>query len=170
MVDVKIGRKICLLGDPAVGKTSLIKRFVYDRFDDKYISTMGTKVSRKEVRIGDKKIVLLIWDILGQKETKMHKVYYKGTKGAILVADITRGETIEHIRTWYRDLCNAVGAVPVVIAVNKIDLKDKWYRSPEDLKKDLVIYGRCIFTSAKTGECVEDAFMHLAKAIVIGGD
>ena len=159
----RIGRKICLLGDPAVGKTSLVRRFVYDRFDDRYITTMGTKVSRKEVRVEDSNFVLLIWDILGQKETRMHEVYYKGAKGAIIVGDITRKDTIEHVENWRRDLCNAVGTVPMITAINKMDLRDEWAVEPDAIREGLG--GECVFTSAKTGIGVEEAFMNLARRI-----
>jgi len=103
----RITKKICLLGDPAVGKTSLIHRYVYDVFDDKYLSTIGAKITKKKnvVEIPGARfnveITLLVWDIAGQmKFGNVHQSYYKGAEGALVVADITRSETFEHIVNW----------------------------------------------------------------------
>ena len=75
--------KVCLLGDGAVGKTSLVHRFVYDVFDDKYIMSFGTKVSKKTVELADARVDLMIWDILGQKtHESLHSAYYRGAVGA----------------------------------------------------------------------------------------
>ena len=83
----EIIKKICLLGDAAVGKTSLIKRYVYSMFDDKYITTIGTKVTKKSItytkqaagQATEIRLTLLIWDILGQKQySRLHPVYYQG--------------------------------------------------------------------------------------------
>ena len=85
--------KICIVGDPAVGKTSLIRRFVFDKYDDKYISTLGTKISKKDVLYNDKKIemTMMIWDVIGQQSFKsIHKSAFKGAKGAFIVCDLTR--------------------------------------------------------------------------------
>src|SRR3972149_5378948 len=106
MVDAReLTKKICLLGDPSVGKTSLIRRFVLDEFDDKYLSTIGTKVSKKllSVEIPERdmkvKLTLMIWDVAGQQEYRMfHKMYLKGVEGAFSVGDITRRSTIETMR------------------------------------------------------------------------
>jgi len=100
-------KKICLLGDPAVGKTSLIRRFIEDTFDENYISTIGTNVLSKLINLyfpetGETlRIKLLIWDIAGQKSiSDIHASYYYGAEGALIVCDITRQDTLEHLPDW----------------------------------------------------------------------
>lgn len=167
-------KKICLLGDPAVGKTSLIRRYVFDMFDDKYITTIGTKVTKKTVMVTgvvhpgtDIKITLLIWDILGQREyQRLHPVYYQGAEGALIVCDSTRKETIGNLATWVTSFKNVVGNVPVVFLMNKSDLVDqeKFDRTEIDglSKQHTATY---LPTSAKTGLNVEKAFLTVSEAL-----
>ena len=166
-------KKICLLGDPAVGKTSLIRRYVFDMFDDKYITTIGTKVTKKTVMVpaadgrGAVKITLLIWDILGQREyQRLHPVYYQGAEGALIVCDSTRKETIGNLATWVTSFKNVVGPVPVVFLMNKSDLVDpeKFDRSEIEglTKQHSASY---LPTSAKTGLNVEKAFLTVSEAL-----
>ncbi len=166
-------KKICLLGDPAVGKTSLIRRYVFDMFDDKYITTIGTKVTKKTVMVaptgtaGGVKITLLIWDILGQREyQRLHPVYYQGAEGALIVCDSTRKETIGSLATWVTSFKNVVGPVPVVFLMNKSDLVDpeKFDRAEIDsLSKQ---HGAPYLpTSAKSGLNVEKAFLTVSEAL-----
>jgi small GTP-binding protein len=129
MADIReIQKKMILLGDGAVGKTSLIRRFVVDKFDDKYILTIGSKIMAKAIQIDSDNeafyLKLQIWDILGQKGyTKLHESSFKGTDGVMMVADITRKETLESIRSyWLAEVRNIVGNVPFIILVNKSDL------------------------------------------------
>lgn len=163
-----------MLGDGAVGKTSLIKRFVLDQFDDKYITTIGTKVTKKELFVGDDtngaKMALLIWDILGQKGYRYTQALsFGGIEGAILVTDITRPETLESIKEyWIPSLIGVAGPVPMVILGNKTDLVDDRRIDVTDLEKlndepgmDGIIQG-CYLSSARTGESVEEAFYALA--------
>jgi small GTP-binding protein len=167
-------KKICLLGDPAVGKTSLIRRYVFDMFDDKYITTIGTKVTKKTVVVPgvaqpgtDIRITLLIWDILGQREyQRLHPVYYQGAEGALIVCDSTRKETIGNLATWVTSFKNVVGNVPVVFLINKSDLVDpeKFDRSEID---NLSRQHRAPYlpTSAKSGLNVEQAFITVSEAL-----
>jgi small GTP-binding protein len=170
-VSKKIVKKICILGDPFVGKTSLIRKFVYDVFDDKYISTIGTKVTTKQILLdcnGKKiEITFLIWDILGQREHQsLHSAHYKGASGALVVCDITRRETLDNIKNWVDALHNVVGKTPVLILANKNDLEEKAFSSA-DLKKISLQYNADFFlTSAKTGENVENAFLTLGRILV----
>ena len=92
-----IQKKICMLGDFGVGKTSLIKRFVEGRFDDRYLSTIGVKISRRVVKQADNEINLLIWDLVGGEflaETT-ERNYMRGASGALLVCDLTRLNTLD---------------------------------------------------------------------------
>ncbi len=163
--------KIVLLGDPSVGKTSLVSRFVLNNFDEKYITTLGTRVYKKEVPLeldGEKrKVILMVWDTLGQKGfERILQNALRGSKGAIMVSDITRRETFDNLEKWvFRTLLYS-GAMPMVFVANKSDLKDKYDFSAQDMrdlgdKYDFPAY----LTSAKTGNHVEEAFKHLAREI-----
>ncbi len=156
----EIVRKICLIGDPAVGKTSLINQFVYNRYDERYLSTMGARISKKKVSVevgGETySVTMMIWDILGQKEFRiLQESAFKGSAGAIGVYDVTRESTYRNLKDWLNSLRKITGDIPVIIAGNKIDLGQKF--TPEDEE--------IVFTSAKTGENVNELFIRLATAI-----
>lgn len=165
---VEVLKKVALLGDPAVGKTSLIRRFVFDEFADMYITTIGTKVSKKEVTVNETiKVTMLIWDILGQDEFQfLHATYYQGSAGALIVCDGTRAETIDHLRKWVTNFHKTVGRVPVIFLVNKSDLLDRDTFDKAHMDALCAEVGaRWKFSSAKSGENVEESFKDLAAVI-----
>lgn len=164
----EVQKKIILLGDGAVGKTSLIKRFVVDKFDDSYIATIGTKITAKKLEIPlDKEVIYLklqIWDILGQKGyTKLHHSSFRGTNGVFLVADVTRRATLNSISTyWIPKVQYLVGNVPFVILANKCDLLEYGEIKGPELREFASKYNAPYFlTSAKNGENVKRAFYAL---------
>jgi small GTP-binding protein len=162
--------KVCLLGDGAVGKTSLVRRFVFDVFDDKYLISFGTKVSKKSLRIGEAEIDLLVWDILGQKSHEsLHAAYYRGAAGAFAVSDFTRPETMQSLKSWIGNFRSTVGNKPVVILGNKSDL-DKKYSLSELQALSSSIGCEALETSAKTGMNVEKAFLDLGKRLLERGE
>ena len=134
-----IKKKIVLLGDSAVGKTSLIRRFVFDQFEDSYIATIGSKVSRKSFKI-DKphrtfEMTFMIWDIIGREGYHaLHSRTFVGVHGAIVVADLTRRQTLESLeRYWIPFLFKVVDKVPLVFVGNKSDLEGEYEFEPEEL-------------------------------------
>ncbi len=161
-------RKVCLIGDGAVGKTSLVRRYVLDVFSDDYISTFGAKVSKKVLNYGDVELTLMIWDVLGQKNgASMHSAYFSGANGAFLVCDGTRRETVEDLNTWYQEFSRVAGKVPVIPLINKCDLQTRVGK--ESLDPIAKVIGQDFRrTSARTGEGVEEAFMYLGR-MVMGG-
>jgi small GTP-binding protein len=168
-----IKRKILLLGDGAVGKTSLIRKFVLDKFDDKYIATIGAKVTKKELEINtdDEKfyVTLMIWDILGQKDYKSIQTRsYKGADGVILVADFTRKDTLPSLEDYW--LANIKGRLPnlqLIFVANKSDLKEEAQFTIKDIQKMAAKYNSEFFSSsAKTGENVEKMFITLGKKLI----
>ena len=173
--------KICLYGEGAVGKTSLILRFVKNMYSDKYAKTIGTDIYTKKVLINhptesDKVIeaTLNIWDIMGQMgfSDLLKKKHFEGAHGAIGVADITRKETLDDktglggLAHWTDSLYETVGKIPVIILANKCDLGGQAKFGKKELeefkKKYNTEYG---LTSAKTGEHVEDVFKLLTEVI-----
>jgi small GTP-binding protein len=179
-----VKRKIVLLGDSAVGKTSLIRRFVFDQFEDSYTSTIGSKVTMKEFilqRTNEKvDVKFMIWDVVGREGYHaLHSRTFVGVEGAILVADITRKETLDNLeRYWIPFLFKIVENVPLVFACNKSDLKDEYEFSLDDVEEIAVRYSgeslRRTFpglkssyaTSAKDGSNVEDVFESLGHLLL----
>ncbi len=158
--------KLCLLGDGAVGKTSLVRRYVFDVFDDKYLMSFGTKVSKKTMNINGSEMDLMIWDILGQKSHEpLHAAYYRGAAGALAVCDFTRPETMQNLKSWLGSFRSVVGEMPVIVLGNKSDLQKQF------TLKDLEAFGESIGcqvleTSAKTGLNVELAFQEMGKKLL----
>jgi small GTP-binding protein len=169
----EIKKKIILLGDGAVGKTSLIRKYVVDKFDDNYLVTVGFKITQKEIQVKvDKNVQYLklnIWDILGQKGfIELHKSSLPGTSGCILVSDITRKETLKSIDDyWIPNVYNMVGSIPFVVIANKSDLKNQAEFDEEELEVFAKRYDAPSFlSSAKTGENVKEAFLALGQKIL----
>ncbi|MCK4718248.1 MAG: GTP-binding protein, partial [Thermoplasmata archaeon] len=164
----ELKKKLLLLGDGAVGKTSLVGRFVLDKFDDRYITTIGAKVTKKDIqfKVGGEptKFCMMLWDILGQQGySSIQKASFAGADGALLVCDVTRAQTVESLKTyWIPQLKEVVGDVPLVFLANKADLKDREVGPQEmfDLVGDY--NANFFFTSAKTGMNVNLAFYKLA--------
>ncbi|MFQ6060933.1 MAG: Rab family GTPase [Thermoplasmata archaeon] len=169
--------KICLIGEAAVGKTSLIRRYVLNEFDDKYITTLGAKVSKKEIsfefpnRDLRVEIDMTIWDIMGEKGFRdlVKEAFFVGSRGVLAVCDITRYDTLKELDDWVQSVFKVVGNVPVVYAVNKIDLKDEvllMYGDLELKQATRAFDAPYLYTSAKTGENVESAFRELGARII----
>lgn len=164
-----IQKKICMLGAFGAGKTSLVARFVHSRFSDQYLSTMGVKVDRKAVDLGDKQVNMMLWDVYGEEENrKVATSYMRGAAGAMLVADGTRPETLEVADVLLARLRDTVGDIPWVLMINKHDLADQWALPPSRIAQ-LELEDRPMYlSSAKTGEHVETAFHQLAAMMVKG--
>ena len=116
----EVMKKMCVIGDAAVGKTSLIRRFVIDKFDDKYIVTIGTKTSKKILKIKGKdtnvNLKLMIWDLLGQSQFfKIKEAAFKGADGAFIVLDLTKRETLQTFDNWLSSLYGVAPGIPVVV-------------------------------------------------------
>ena len=165
--------KICLVGEHAVGKTSLIRRYVLDEFDDRYITTLGAKVSKKEFEMlidGESPVSMdmTIWDIMGSKGFRelLREAYFHGAQGILAVCDVTREETLGELDGWVESVFRTVGDIPVVFAINKMDLKNKAAFGEEEVKQATEAFDApYFFTSAKRGENVEEAFRAISKAL-----
>ncbi len=167
-----LNKKICLLGDFAVGKTSLIRRFVYDKFDDSYLSTIGVKISRKALNLDlagkPPALNMLIWDLAGGEEFSSAMLnYYRGAAGAIIVCDLTRKPTLDKMEEYAKTFLEINRAAPLVFVGNKVDLENERVVSDADLAAIAQPHDAPLYTSsAKTGENVEELFMRLGKLLV----
>jgi small GTP-binding protein len=166
--------KICLVGEKAVGKTSLVRRYVLNMFDDQYITTIGTRVSKKEARVFLPERDLLvdvdmqIWDIMGEKGFRelLKEAYFYGANGILAVADLTRRKTLDDLDDWIDGVEQIVGKVPILIAVNKSDLVSSAQFGERDVEQVARAFD-CpyLLTSAKSGSKVEDAFRRIGQMV-----
>ena len=164
---MNLSKKVCMLGAYGVGKTSLISRFVYSIFSEKYQSTLGVKIDRKAVDVDGVEIKLLLWDLHGDDELQpVSPTYLRGMSGYVLVIDGTRDETVQVAIDLQQLACKTVGDVPFVSLVNKCDLVDDWSVDAGRLE-DLAQRGWTIHrTSAKSGDLVNESFELLARQIL----
>lgn len=170
---VTVSKKICMVGDFGVGKTSLIRRFVDREFSDRYLSTVGVKISRKVIPLTSTadidELKLLIWDLEGQTKFKaITPTYLQGSSGVLVVADVTRPETISHIEDHLQLFFGVNPQGWVAIALNKTDLLDsdeKTYLQTSLKFERPHILGPYL-TSAKTGDNVDEIFTELAKEML----
>ncbi len=163
--------KMLLLGDGAVGKTSLIKQYIQGEYKGDYKPTIGVDVYTKEIKFsyeGEEVVLNLgIWDIAGQKQFEMfRKNFFKGAKAAIVVFDYSRPETFSSIETnWIKDLFELSGNVPFILIGNKIDLpRQVDYDLAESLAANYNV--NFIETSAKDNINVEQAFLDIATTVM----
>jgi len=161
-----IKKKICMLGAFAVGKTSLVQRFVKSIFSDKYLTTVGVKIDKKTVTVKDQEVDLMLWDIHGEDAfQKVQTSYFRGTHGCFLVVDVTRKDTLDTAFILQKRAEEAIGKVPFVLVFNKSDLDD-WdidNETIEELSENGLMVAK---TSAKTGQGVEDIFLALTAKIL----
>jgi small GTP-binding protein len=159
-----IQKKICMLGAFAVGKTSLVRRFVESMFSEKYHTTVGVKIDRKRVQIDDHEVNLVVWDIHGEDELqKIRLSYLRGASGYFLIADGTRRPTLETARALQNTVQAELGGVPFLLVLNKVDLRTDWEIEDSVLEEYTKLGWQIVTTSAKTGAGVEDAFLALAR-------
>lgn len=164
-----IQKKICLVGAFAVGKTSLVQRFVTSIFSDKYLTTVGVKIDKKPVEVDGRPANLILWDMAGEDEVnKVRMTYMRGASGYLLVVDGTRPYTLETAVELRQRIEKTVGKLPVVLLLNKCDLQEEWRLEPGAMDELIAQGWTVLLTSAKTGQGVEEAFTALARE-VIGG-
>lgn len=161
--------KVTLFGAGNVGKTSLILRFIKESFSNDLKKTIGTNFLIKDVVVNDINVRLLVWDIGGQSSfSSMRAVYFKGSNACIGVYDITSPESLLKIPGWLSSIKKSVGDIPMILLGNKYDLAPDEQRVSEKDALDLCSRLGCThrFTSAKTGDGVEESFMELAKKCI----
>ncbi|MFX1321954.1 MAG: GTP-binding protein [Promethearchaeota archaeon] len=164
--------KVIIIGPSAVGKTSLLYRFVKNEFQLQYKLTLGANFLSKTLEIKPNKAVYLqIWDIGGQEKFKiLYKNFYEGANGALLVFDLSRESTFKKMSTWLFEMYIIMGTkIPFILVGNKVDLFSEigeivnrnaaeWFAKQENASY--------IETSAKTGDNVEQAFIKLVNQMI----
>lgn len=160
-------KKVCMLGAVGVGKTSLVRRFVESIFSDRYLATVGVKIDRKSLTIGTTQLNLMLWDLQGdsaQQETRVE--YLRGAGGFLIVADATRGSTLETALSLERRATAIAPRASLVLVINKVDLADQIEVSDALLEPLRARGWPVIRTSARSGLGVEEAFHGLAQRML----
>jgi len=162
-----IQKKICMLGSFAVGKTSLVRRYVDSIFSDTYQTTVGVKIDKKLMHLNETDIHLVLWDLYGDDDfQKIRWSYFQGAAGYLLVADGTRRATVEKAIALEERARQEIGPVPFVFVINKSDLADEWEFAAEMETRLTEKQWTILRSSAKTGEGVDEAFAQLTRKIM----
>ncbi|XP_011495257.1 PREDICTED: ras-related protein Rab-21 [Ceratosolen solmsi marchali] len=165
--------KVVLLGEGCVGKTSVMLRYVEDKFNDKHISTLQASFFKKKLNINGKRINLAIWDTAGQEQFHaLGPIYYRMSNGAILVYDITDQETFKKVKNWVKELKKMLGSdICLAIAGNKVDLEKDRNVTVEEAEEYAKQVGAIHFhTSAKQNINVDDMFLDLTRRMIHHAD
>ena len=170
--------KVVLMGDGAVGKSSLRRKFMGETFKKTYIMTIGADFAVKRMTVGDVDVKFIIWDLAGQPHFRAVRAeFYRGAKGGLLLYDISRRDTFENVPAWMEEFIKHTGggAVAVVLVGNKVDLREKGLNEvpredglemARELQDRYGIPVGFVETSALTGENVDKAFFTLAEEIL----
>jgi len=162
--------KVIVIGDPAVGKTSLLSKYATNQFEEKYLPTVGVSILKEPIELKDKDagVTLMFWDIAGQPQFYMlHRPYFNGADGMLLVFDITRSSTFSNVNNWYSSAVKyGLSGIPRILIGNKVDLKDERkiiLPMAEHLSEKL--NAPYFETSALTGENVNVVFHKIAELV-----
>ncbi|XP_063236487.1 ras-related protein Rab-21 [Bacillus rossius redtenbacheri] len=161
--------KVVLLGEGCVGKTSLVLRYVEDKFNDKHITTLQASFLNKKINIAGKRVNLCIWDTAGQERFHaLGPIFYRMSNGAVLVYDITDEDSFQKVKNWVKELKKMLGnEVCLAIAGNKIDLEKERTVAIEDAEAYAVSVGAKHFlTSAKQNRGIEELFLELTRRMM----
>ena len=158
--------KVIVIGDPMVGKTSLLQKFTTNQFKTEYLPTIGANFMTETVKIDNKEIRMQIWDIAGQEEfTRLESSYFSGASGIIIIYDVTRRRTFKNVINWYgKCLENGIAHLPMILVGNKIDLeRRRKIERDEGMVVANMMDAPYFETSAKTGVDVKSVFMLIAN-------
>ncbi len=160
--------KITILGEKNVGKTSLVYRYIENKFRDSYKATLGVNLLKKDMEVDDNSVSAQIWDLGGQDSFKsLRKLYLEGSNGALVIFDLTERKTFDRLNEWVDSFKEARGEQPMVLIGNKSDLENQ--RKITEMEASNYAKENnmeLILTSAKTGQNVEEAFIILTKRIL----
>jgi len=157
-------KKICMVGQFGVGKTSLVRRFVDSIFDERYLTTVGVKIDRKDVAVGSESVTLMLWDLAGEDDlAQLNVSHLRGASAYILVVDGCRAASLAKAVELQQRIEGQLGSLPFVLVLNKADLRDQWEVKDAAFSE----YGWPTFeTSAKVGSGVEEMFQALTEKLL----
>ncbi len=162
-------KKICMVGAFATGKTSLVAKFVYSIFSEKYQTTVGVKIDKKTLTVEEQELNLILWDLYGEDEfQKLRTSYLRGSSGYLLVVDGTRKSTLQKAIDLQQRVEENLGKVPFILVLNKWDLQDEWELDSANIEAVEQKGWTVIKSSAKTGLNVEEIFHTIASRILEG--
>ncbi|MCD6514845.1 MAG: Rab family GTPase [Candidatus Asgardarchaeum sp.] len=159
--------KVIVVGDGAVGKTSIVRRFTTEKFEKTYFPTVGANFYARYALVDNKRIVLQIWDLAGQPRfNEVTQLFFRGARGVVYVFDRTRPITLKNLENWFNRIYNEIGKVPSVVAGNKTDLV-RSTNEYDDLAKRFsdIIGAQYFLTSAKEDINIEQLFIALIKSM-----
>ena len=160
--------KVIIIGEPATGKTSLVKKYISGRFSQDYRPSLGTNLYIKKIKLDSgEEGKIQLWDIAGQERwIKMRHIYYRGAQGVLLLGDVTRDNSFSQIEEfWFVDVKKYCPDVPLILIGNKIDLESKVSKEKIESIAKRINADTVILTSAKTGDKVEEAFKLISELI-----
>jgi hypothetical protein len=162
-----IQKKICMVGAFGVGKTSLVARFVHSIFSEKYQTTVGVKIDKKELVVDGEQVTLMLWDLAGEDPlTQVKPAHLRGSSGYLLVADGSRRDTLDTAINLQKRAAEATGDVPFLFVINKEDIKDTWEVTIDDMNSLTAKGWAVIEASAKSGDSVESLFHQLTSRML----
>lgn len=162
-----IQKKICMLGATGVGKTSLIRRFVKSIYSEKYHTTIGVKIDKKQLSVKGQEIMLLLWDVQGEdEEFKIRPSFLRGASGYLLVVDLTRPETLQTAFSVKQMVETEFAPLPFILVLNKSDLTEEIKISEADQTQIAIQNIAILTTSAKNGDNVDNAFRQLSEMMI----
>ena len=162
--------KLILVGDGRVGKTSIINKYLYNTFNENEPMTINSCFLEKKMIINEKTFKFALWDTAGQEKfNSVTPVYYRDAKGVILVYDITNARSFERVQKWIEEVRSYNKECEIVICGNKVDIKETYEDGVDKDKAKAYVESKGIehfYTSAKTGEGLEEVFEYVAKKVV----
>ena len=160
-------KKICMLGAYGVGKTSLVSRFVRSIFSEKYQTSVGVKIDKKTMRLGNTELSLILWDLAGEDDfTQVKMSYLRGSAGYLLVADGLRRPSLDKAIELQNRAEKEVGSLPFILLINKLDVIEQWEINECDIASLSSSGWQVVATSAKTGVRVQETFLALAERML----
>lgn len=168
---ITLSKKICMLGSFGVGKTSLVRRFVYNEFQESYQSTLGVQIHKQSIRIGQNpsyQFNFILWDIAHiEKFDSVIKSYFHGAHGAVVVFDVTRAQTFDQVDSFLKPFLTTNPQSKLVFVANKIDLIEPSDRVLEQLLQISKLYRKpYVQTSAKQNLNIETVFTRLGEQFI----